>query len=331
MELRRYRTTTEDEGLFLARTELGPSAVVLSSRKVNRLPWLPWLGGREVEVTAAIESQVSADRPSVPETDTRLADPGITELAARLRAGGVEPELALEIASAIPARRRRGMGYAGLVKALSERFESLVATDQQHKPIEVFVGPPGAGKTTTVAKVAARARALQGMRVGLVAADGYRVGAVEQLRIYASIIGCSFTAATTVGELERALRARSEPVLVDTAGRSPHDPVARELFARLTNRSDVRMHLVLDAGQSVGQLSRVIDIYRDLRPDRIVVTKVDQIEWMGPLLGLLGDVQIPVSYVGSGQRVPEDLDPGSARFLAESVLGERPGGTVDAA
>ena len=331
MELRRYRTTTVDEGLFRARTELGPSAVVLSSRGVNRRTWLPWIGGREIEVTAAIESPVSVDRPPVQETDTRLADSGISELAARLRAGGVEHELALEIASAIPARRRRGMGYAGLVKALSERFESLVADDQQHKPIEVFVGPPGAGKTTTVAKVAARARTLQGMRVGLIAADGYRVGAVEQLRIYAGVIGCSFTAATTTSELERALRARSEPVLVDTAGSSPHDPVARDLFACLTNRSDVRMHLVLDAGQSVGQLSRVIDIYRDLKPDRIVVTKVDQIEWLGPLLGLLCDVQIPISYLGSGQRVPEDLEPGSARFLAEAVLGERPGSTVDAA
>ena len=310
---------------------MGPAAVVLSTRNVNRLPWLPWLGGREVEVTAAVDSEVSADRLSVPETDTRPTDASTSELAARLRAGGVEHELAMEIASAIPARRRRGMGYAGLVKALSERFESLVADDQQHKPIEVFVGPPGAGKTSTVAKVAARARALQGMRLGLIAGDGYRVGAVEQLRIYADIIGCSFTAATTPSELERALGARSEPVLIDTAGRSPRDPVARELFACLTDRSDVRIHLVLDAGQSVGQLSRVIDIYRDLNPDRIVVTKVDQIEWLGPLLGLLGDVRIPLSYLAAGQRVPEDLAPGSARFLAESVLGERPGSTVDAA
>lgn len=324
MELRRFRTTTVDEGLFRARTELGSSAVVLSSRKVHRKSWLPWIGGREFEVTAAIESDVSEDRPSMPNVDTRLADPGVTELAARLQAGGVDQGLAIEIASAIPARRRRGMGYAGLVKALSDRFEPLVAADHEPKPIEVFVGPPGAGKTTTIAKIAARARTLQGVRLGVIAADGYRVGAVEQLRVYAEVIGMPFSVATTASELERTLRTRSAPVLVDTAGRSPADAMARELLDCVLGRPDVRMHLVLDAGQSLGQLSRVIDAYRELRPDRIVLTRLDLIEWLGPLLGLLDEVRIPLSYLCSGQRVPEDIAPGSAQFLAESVLGETP-------
>ena len=76
---------------------MGPAAVVLSTRNVNRLPWLPWLGGREVEVTAAVDSELSADRLSVPETDTRPTDASTSELAARLRAGGVEHELAMRL------------------------------------------------------------------------------------------------------------------------------------------------------------------------------------------------------------------------------------------
>jgi flagellar biosynthesis protein FlhF len=93
-------------------------------------------------------------------------------------------------------------------------------------------------------------------------------------------------------------------------------------MASLSRRTDVRIHIVIDAGQSVEQIHRVFDAYRDVRPDRIVVTKVDQIRSLGPLLGVLGEVGIPVSYLCAGQRVPEDIEVASARFLAESVLGE---------
>ena len=335
MELRRYRTPTVSEGLSRARTELGPDAVILSTRKVSRRAWLPWIGGREVEVTAAVGSQVSDNRLFVPATTTPIAPFSVTavpgtsgqdascdEIAARLRAGGVDDEFALKIATAIPARRRRGMSYTGLVETLTERFASLVANDTRQKPVEVVVGPPGSGKTTTVAKLAARARALQGIRLGLVAADGFRVGAIEQLRIYADVIGVPFTVATTAYALELAIGGRQEPVLVDTAGRAPGDRVAQELMASLSRRTDVRIHIVIDAGQSVEQIHRVFAAYRDARPDRIVVTKVDQIRSLGPLLGVLGEVGIPVSYLCAGQRVPEDIEVASARFLAESVLGE---------
>ena len=323
MELRRYRTTSVDEGLALGRTELGAGTVLLSSKKVNRRVWLPWIGGRDVEVTVASSPQVSDVRLPARKSDTgKDFDPSITELAARLHAGGVDRELATEIAEGIPARRRRGLGYTGLVQVLEERFASLAADDAEPKPIEVFVGPPGCGKTTTIVKLAARARARHGMRVGLIAADGYRVGAIEQLRIYADVIGIAFTAVTTASELERAIGARQEPVLVDTAGRSPGDRSTRVLYECLAERPDVRIHLVIDAGQSDRQVARVIDTYRDVRPDRIVITKIDQTDSIGPLLGVLGEMRIPVSYLCGGQAVPDDIQLATAGRLAESLLGE---------
>ncbi len=323
MELRRYRSASVREGLSRGRTELGSRVVLLSSKKVNRRVWLPWIGGRDVEVTVAAAPQVSDVRPPARESDTRKdLDPSITELAARLHAGGVDRGMATEIAEGIPARRRRGMGYTGLVQVLAERFSSLVASDCEPKPIEVFVGPPGSGKTTTIAKLAARARARQGLRVGLVAADGYRVGAVEQLRIYAEVIGSPFTVVTTPSELERAMASRQEPVLIDTAGRSPGDHSARALFDCLAGRPDVRIHLVIDAGLSERQVVRVIDSYRDIRPDRIVITKIDQTESIGPLLGVLAEMGIPVSHLCVGQGVPDDIQPATAGGLAEAMLGE---------
>src|SRR5207253_3908646 len=124
---------------------------------------------------------------------------------------------------------RRGASLHNLRSALADRLSELAVGDESYARVEVFVGPPGAGKTTTIAKIAAQERARQGQRLGLVAADGFRIGAVEQLRMYAEILGSPFRIARTGADLERALKRRT-PVLVDTAGRSPSDDAARALF-----------------------------------------------------------------------------------------------------
>ena len=329
MEIRRYRATNVKQGVVSARAELGPDAVVLSTKRVSRSAWFPWLGGREVEITAAGRPDVSVARPQLPEFETGpagdpAADPSITELVARLRAGNVDDDLAVELALGIPPTRRRGLSGDRLIKVLAERFQPLVATGIQAKPIEVFVGPPGMGKTTTIAKIAAQARARAGVSVGLIAADGYRVEAVEQLRIYADIIGTPFTVATTASDLELAIAVRRQPVLVDTAGRPPHDQAMCDLFSAFSSRDDIRIHLVLDAGQSARQISAAVTAYRMTRPDRIVVTKLDQIGSLGPMLRVLRDTRIPVSYLCAGQGVPEDLHHASPELFAASVLGEIP-------
>jgi flagellar biosynthesis GTPase FlhF len=117
---------------------------------------------------------------------------------------------------------------------------------RDYQPIEVFVGPPGAGKTTTIAKIAAQARARRGARFSLIAADGFRVGAIDQLRTYADILDAPFYAAPSATDLETLLTAASDkPTLVDTAGRSPSDRESRELFAALE-----RMPSVADASRA---------------------------------------------------------------------------------
>src|SRR4029077_12967891 len=129
-------------------------------------------------------------------------------------------------------------------------------------PVEVFVGPPGAGKTTTIAKIAAQERARGGRRLGLVAADGFRVGAVEQLRTYAEVIGAPFRVARNTDDLSRELERRNRlPVLVDTAGRSPSEDSARELFRIVARTPNVRTHLVMPANTPVSAARRIFDAY----------------------------------------------------------------------
>ena len=375
MYLKRYRKETVQEALACARRELGPNALVLSTRLVQVPGVRGWMGAREVELTAAIDR--SADDPL---SDSRLddldeetlaevgralrgaaarggrgTDPeahrtaervlrtaggrgprpadrpergadrharGRADVIARLCASGLDEELADEVADALPPAGRRGASPVSLQKTLAERLASLAAPEEPYAPIEVFVGPAGVGKTTTVAKIAAQERARKGTRIGLVSTDGYRVGAVEQLRLYADIIGTPFVATRTPGELEFALASSGRPLLIDTAGRAPGDRTIRDLFELLAGRAGVRTHLVLPATSSARDVARIFDGYRSAKPERVVLTRIDEADSLSPLVGVLRDRQVRISYLSTGQRVPEDLSRATAERLAACVLGE---------
>jgi flagellar biosynthesis protein FlhF len=188
----------------------------------------------------------------------------------------------------------------------------------------VFIGPPGAGKTTTIAKIAAQERARNGERLGLLAADGFRVGAVEQLRMFAEILGSPFATARSAAELEKVLsgtRGRT-PLLLDTAGRSPKDDASRDMFRVLAHRRDVRTHLVMPAATAPSIARRTLDRFQDARPSRITLTKLDESDSIAPLLAVVRDSGIPLSYLGTGQSVPDDLQRATPATIAAWVLGE---------
>ena len=321
MYLKRFRGQTLTDALRAVREEFGPDALVLSTRVVPRSGARGLFGAKEVEVSAAIERrEVSADRsrPSA----ARPHRTGVEEIAARLGATGLDPALAQLIAASHPLATRRGAGAATLQSTVATQLAGLTAADDTFAPVEVFVGPPGVGKTTTIAKIAARERAQSGRRLGLVAADGYRVGAVEQLRLFAEIIGAPLTVARSIDEVDAALDGARRPLLLDTPGRSPGDDMARDLFRRVGRRADVRTHLVIAAGTPAAAARRILERFRDANPARIVVTKLDEVDSLAPLIGVLKESALPISFVGTGQRVPDDLHRATPPAVAAWVLGD---------
>lgn len=344
MQLKRYYAATVADALNLARAEMGPDALVLSTRLAPSRGVRGWLGRWGVEVTVAIDRDLSADRRPRPPGRHEKPPEG-NPVVARLQAGGLDAAFARKVAATLPGGARRGVSLASLRRALAAHLATVTAGEESHAPVEVFVGPPGAGKTTTIAKISAQERARRGTRMSLLAADAYRAGAIEQpgayadiiggpflvaraagaieqLRMYADIIGSPFLVARSASDLERALASADSPVLVDTAGRSPNDGPARDLFAVIDRRSDVRTHLVMPAGTSAADGERIVDRYADAHPDRVVLTRVDEAETISPLVNVLRGRRLPISYLGTGQRVPTDLYPATSPLVAACVLGE---------
>jgi len=324
MHLKRFRRETVQDALRAVREALGPGALVLSTRLVPAGGMKGWIGRRVVEITAAAErpamSELRQPRAADPVRDAnRDAHRAAQEIAARFEAAGMDPALARAVAEAHPADRRRGASLESLRRTLAGQVAPLAAGDTDFAPVEVFVGPPGVGKTTTIAKIAAQERARGGKRLGLVAADGFRVGAIEQLRLFADILGAPFQAARSPEELEAALAGGRRPVLLDTAGRSPADGPSREMFRLLASRADVRTHLVLAANTTKELVRRALDRFEDARPSRLVITKLDEAESLAGILPILRERNLPISYLAAGQNVPDDLERATPPAIAAWV------------
>jgi flagellar biosynthesis protein FlhF len=325
MQVRRFRDTSVRDALKAVHAALGPDALVLSTEHVTARGWRGWLGRREVQVTAVMPQPLWRDAPPAAPPPAKAEPLPHRGVVARLVAAGLTPALAEQTAARLPVTTRQP-SMADIRAALAAQLAGVAAGEEPYARLEVFVGPPGVGKTTTVAKIAAQERARGGPMLGMVAADGFRAGAVEQLRAYASIIGAPFRSARSLDELQDALGGTRQTLLVDTAGRSPRDGGLRDLRKVLQRRKSVRTHLVLAADTSPASANRVIENFGEVRPDRLLITKADEAESLMPLLDVAIRHGLTISYIGDGQRVPEDLVRATPLALASALLKEDLGG-----
>ncbi|MGP0064855.1 MAG: flagellar biosynthesis protein FlhF [Isosphaeraceae bacterium] len=189
--------------------------------------------------------------------------------------------------------------------------------------VVALVGPTGVGKTTTVAKLAANFKLAHGVRVGLLTVDTYRIAAVEQLKTYAEIIDLPLGVVNDPAEMSRALDELGDVdlVFIDTAGRSPRDEVKiRELNEFLLRARPDEVHLVLSAVAGQRSLRSAVEKFALVQVDRLIVTKLDEADSLGGVLAVLGLSSRPVSYLTTGQAVPDDIEPADRMRLARLIL-----------
>ncbi len=191
--------------------------------------------------------------------------------------------------------------------------------------VAAFIGPTGVGKTTTIAKLAALLSLQRKMKVGLISIDNYRVGAFEQLKAYASIMGLVCVPAFSSQDLSCALdRMKSmDMVLIDTAGHSHYDKAKIDEILHLI-KSDFRIssHLVLSVTSESIIMKDAASAFSVFNPDTVVFTKIDETKRCGKILDQLSSFKLPVSLIANGQRVPEDLIVPDKRQLLKIILGK---------
>lgn len=186
-----------------------------------------------------------------------------------------------------------------------------------------LIGPTGVGKTTTIAKLAAAYKLRYGKKVGLITSDTYRIAAVEQLRTYASIISLPLKVVMTPAEMEAACESLSDcdVILIDTAGRSPNDtPRLDELRAFIEAARPHETHLVLSTASSEAVLTRAAEQFAVVRPNRLILTKLDEAVSYGVVINVAERLGAKFSFVTTGQEVPDHIEPGHADRLARLVL-----------
>ena len=192
-----------------------------------------------------------------------------------------------------------------------------------------FVGPTGVGKTTTIAKIASDFKLEKKAKVAMITSDTYRIAAVEQLRTYANILDIPLQVVYTIEELNHAIELFKDYdlILVDTAGRSHKNKEQCREIQHLVNDCTLlqgmrrEIFLVLSAATKYKDLLNIVDVYSQMGKYSIIFTKLDETSALGNILNIRLNTSADISYVTSGQTVPDDISILDAQKLAKHLLG----------
>jgi flagellar biosynthesis protein FlhF len=276
------------------------------------------------------------------EAPANVPAPEFAEVCSRLIANDFSIEVAEEIVkqaharlNAEPAafsRRKMPFDRDAIERAVRAELEQRLSVDAnldapaEHARVVVLVGPPGCGKTTTAVKLAVRYGLSSLRRVHLISADTRRVGAAEQLRTFVAIIGASFDAVDSPHALEQSIEAHRQKglILVDTQGYGAGDMDDAVEWARFFSRQPgMEVHAVAPASMRSADLGRMLDRLEIFSPSRLIFTRLDETLSFGGIISASVKTGKPISFLASGQEIPEDIEPATAARLLGLVF-DRP-------
>ncbi|PCS22001.1 Flagellar biosynthesis protein FlhF [Candidatus Enterovibrio escicola] len=245
-------------------------------------------------------------------------------LIKRLERMGLSPVLADQLAGYIPEETSPSEAWSELLNLLADQVITSNENLSEMLGVVALLGPTGVGKTTTIAKLAARAAMDFGSEeIALVTTDTFRIGAHEQLTTYGRILGCTVKVAKdadALADILYQLRHR-RLILLDTAGMGQRDLRLSEQLDTLIQSKDshIRSLLVLPATSQRRVLQETIDHFRRIPLSGCVLTKLDESLSLGELLSVTIENALPVMYLAEGQRVPEDIRQASGRYLVNKA------------
>ena len=258
-----------------------------------------------------------------------------TEVLRQLTVLGLAHDLAGELVSQLPARMELAEAQRLSLALMTRRIETVGERWMEGGGVVAMVGPTGVGKTTLIAKLAARWVLRHGARdIALVSTDCVRIGAQEQIHTLGRLLGVPAYAIDGAADLTELLDRLGERrlVLIDSAGLSQRDPRLADELELLSNTSDrLETSLVLSAAAQAGAIEESLARFAPARPTTCCVTKLDEATSLGGTLSALIRTKLPLAYLSDGQQVPEDLSPArSHQLIARAVeLSKKAGAMAD--
>ncbi len=349
MRIRRFLAKNYTQALTKVKQELGEDALVLSTRTLNAATGSDGLNAAPmVEITAAVEHPGQGEKPGQTAFMESERPVHLREDELDLKSLIFTLLTRTERAQSLGLKRHQLGIYSRLVdngvnerlvsklieKASAETAETNSDSDAEHRKITelmqrallckggiqlngkrtkkvALVGPTGAGKTTTIAKLAADFALRQKKKVALVTLDTYRMGAIDQLKVYGEIMRIPVETASNRKELQNIVRKHSDKdlLLIDTMGKSPKDDsYCGQLKVMFKDLGEVETQLVLSVTAQENILQASFKQFSSLGIDRLLFTKLDEGMSFGSLFNFCLRTRIPLSYFTVGQRVPEDIE-----------------------
>ncbi|MGZ8931025.1 MAG: flagellar biosynthesis protein FlhF, partial [Methylosarcina sp.] len=245
-----------------------------------------------------------------------------THLLQRLADISISKKTSVHIANQLNSHANTELAFAKAQDMLADMLPMAEDEILEVGGIAALVGPTGVGKTTTIAKLAAKFILKHGQnQVALITTDNYRIGAYDQLNTYGRILGVPVRAASTCDELRNLINGLLDKrlILIDTAGMSQRD---MKLVEQINTLRQIKSYLVMFAATDYKVMNEIIQAFRIFDPQAAILTKLDEAVTIGSAISSLIEHRLPLSFMTNGQRVPEDIFVPAARSLVNHCVTE---------
>jgi flagellar biosynthesis protein FlhF len=274
----------------------------------------------------SLKSALDSKLSSVSWSAVSQINPVRADLLQRLAGMSISRKLSVKIANSFTDQTDPELIFTQAQELLAKVLP--VAEDDllQHGGIAALVGPTGVGKTTTIAKLAAKFILKHGPRqVALITTDNYRIGAHEQLNTYGRILDVPVRVASSAAELHNLIDGFSDKrlILIDTAGMSQRDmKLVEQINTLQQSGQSIKTYLVMSAATEYKAMNEIIKAFQIFEPQASILTKLDEAATIGSAISSITENNLPLSFIADGQQVPEDMHSACARTLIAQCVTE---------